>query len=147
MKQGNEFVHLPKIVEAAESSPSAAKEAAHRIRQYLSTPHSTPTHIQYNAIMIMRILAENPGNSFTRHLDSKFTAVIKDLLRYGRNWHVQQYLRQFLDTLEANRRNDQDLQPLLQMWAKEKTKGDRSFVRAMTTRSEGNVLTLILETA
>lgn len=87
--------------------------------------------------MIMRILGENPGHSFTRHLDSKFAVIIKDLLRSGQDWHVQQYLRQYLDTLEANQHNDQDFQPLLQMWAKEKTKGDRSLVRKTATYSEG----------
>lgn len=79
--------------------------------------------------MLMRILADNPGHSFTRNLDSKFASVIKDLLRYGRDWHVQHYLREYLGNLETNRHNDQDLQPLLQMWAKEKTKGNGSFVR------------------
>lgn len=77
----------------------------------------------------MRILVDNPGHSFARNLDSKFATVIKDLLRYGRDWHVQHYLRECLSTLETNRHNDQDLQPLLQMWAKEKTKGNGSFVR------------------
>lgn len=77
----------------------------------------------------MRILADNPGHSFTCNLDSKFAAVIKDLLRYGRDWNVQHYLREYLSHLETNRHNDQDLQPLLQMWAKEKTKGNGSFVR------------------
>lgn len=79
--------------------------------------------------MLMRILADNPGPSFTRNFDSKFVAVMKDLLRYGRDWHVQHYLREWLSNLETNRHNDQDLQPLLQMWAKEKKKGNGSFVR------------------
>lgn len=136
-QQGNEFVHLPKIVESAESSPAAAKEAAYRIRRYLSTPNSTPNHVQYNAIMLMRILADNPGHSFTRNFDSKFVATLKDLLRYGRDWHVQHSLRQYLNHLEANRHSDQELQALLQMWTKEKTKektkGDRSSVSVMST--------------
>ncbi|KAJ5291998.1 hypothetical protein N7478_001249 [Penicillium angulare] len=125
---GNEFVHLPRIVEIAESSPAAAQEAAYRIRKYLSTPQTTPNHIQYNAIMVMRILVDNPGHTFTRNFDTKFVSVMKDLLRTGRDWHVQHYLRQYLNTLEGIKREDPDLQPLLQMWAKEKTKGDRSFM-------------------
>lgn len=102
-----------------------------RIRKYLSIPARTPNHFQYNAIMLMRILADNPGHTFTRNLDAKFVTTIKDLLRNGRDWHVQHYLRQYLNELEANRAWDQDLQPLLQMWAKEKTKGGRSFVSLM----------------
>ncbi|KAJ6120790.1 hypothetical protein N7523_005070 [Penicillium sp. IBT 18751x] len=125
---GNEFVHLPKIVESAESSPAAAKEAAARIRRYLSTPNSTPNSTQYNAIMLMRILVDNPGHSFTRNFDAKFVATLKDLLRYGRDWHVQHYLRQHLNTLESTKADDQDLQLLLQMWAKEKTKNNRNFI-------------------
>ena len=127
-QSGTEFVHLPLIVETAESSPAAAREAAVRIRKYLSTPSRTPNHVQYNAIMLIRILVDNPGHTFTRNFDAKFVATIKDLLRDGRDWHVQHYLRQYLNTLEANRAWDQDLQPLLQMWAKEKSKGDRSLV-------------------
>jgi hypothetical protein len=78
--------------------------------------------------MLMRILADNPGHSFTRNFDAKFCTTIKELLRNGRDWHVQQYLRQYLAQLEATRHWDDDLQLLLQTWAKEKAKGDRSFV-------------------
>ncbi|CAG8893617.1 unnamed protein product [Penicillium egyptiacum] len=125
--QGTEFVHLPKIVEAAESSPNAAKEAALRIRKYLSDPAATPNHTQYNAIMLMRILVDNPGHTFTRNFDSKFVTTVKELLRTGRDWHVQSYLRQYLDTLEQQRAWDEDLKLLLQMWAKEKTKASHSL--------------------
>ncbi|KAJ5161761.1 hypothetical protein N7492_007153 [Penicillium capsulatum] len=126
--QGNEYVHLPRIVETAESSPAAAKEAAYRIRKYLVVPSTIPSQAQYNAVMLMRILADNPGHTFTRNFDAKFVATIKDLLRYGRDWHVQHYLRQYLNHLEVNRPEDEDLQLLLQMWAKEKVKGNRSYV-------------------
>jgi hypothetical protein len=126
---GNEFVHLPVIVETAESSPSAAKEAAHRIRRYLSAPDKTPNHVQYNAIMLMRILVDNPGHTFTRNIDAKFVTTIKTQLRQGRDWHVQHYLREYLSTLEAQRNWDQDLAPLLQMWSKEKHKATQSWVR------------------
>ncbi|OGE55131.1 hypothetical protein PENARI_c005G09737 [Penicillium arizonense] len=126
--QGNEFVHLPQIVETAESSPNAAKEAALRIRKYLADPAGTPNHVQYNALMITRILVDNPGHTFTRNFDTKFVATIKELLRAGRDWHVQSYLRQYLDTLEQQRGWDEDLKLLLQMWAKEKTKPQRGLV-------------------
>lgn len=36
---GDEYLHLPAIVDAAESSPAAAKEAAFTIRGYLSKVH------------------------------------------------------------------------------------------------------------
>ncbi|KAJ9487254.1 hypothetical protein VN97_g6070 [Penicillium thymicola] len=126
--QGNEFVHLPKIVEAAESSPNAAKEAALRIRKYLSDPAGSTNQTQYNAIMLMRILVDNPGHTFTRNFDAKFVTTVKELLRTGRDWHVQSSLRQYLDTLEQQRGWDEDLKLLLQMWAKEKTKASRGLI-------------------
>ncbi|KAJ5385516.1 hypothetical protein N7517_003427 [Penicillium concentricum] len=126
--QGNEFVHLPKIVESAESSPNAAKQAALRIRKYLADPAATPNQTQYNAIMLMRILVDNPGHTFTRNFDAKFVTTIKELLRTGRDWHVQSYLRQYLDLLEQQRSWDEDLKPLLQMWSKEKIKAFRGLI-------------------
>ncbi|KAJ5834084.1 hypothetical protein N7447_000110 [Penicillium robsamsonii] len=126
--QGNEFVHLPRIVETAESSPNAAKQAALRIRKYLADPAGTPNQTQYNAIMLMRILVDNPGHTFTRNLDAKFVTTIKELLRTGRDWHVQSYLRQYLDLLEQQRSWDQDLKLLLQMWSKEKIKAFRGVI-------------------
>ncbi|KGO75623.1 Uncharacterized protein PITC_050530 [Penicillium italicum] len=126
--QGTEFIHLPKIVETAESSPNAAKEAALRIRKYLSDPAGTPNQTQYNAIMLMRILVDNPGHTFTRNFDAKFVTTVKELLRTGRDWHVQSYLRQYLDTLEQQRAWDEDLKLLLQMWAKEKTKASHGLI-------------------
>lgn len=125
-QQGEEFVHLPAIVESAESSPNAAKEAAHRIRKLLSDPAATPASVQYNAIMLIRILADNPGHTFTRNIDAKFVATIKYLLRNGRDMGVQHFLRETLHALEAQRSWDEDLASLLQMWAKEKDKLKRS---------------------
>ncbi|KAF9247713.1 hypothetical protein DTO006G1_6008 [Penicillium roqueforti] len=126
--QGTEFVYLPQIVETAESSPNAAKEAALRIRKYLTDPAGTPNHTQYNAIMLMRILADNPGHTFTRNFDAKFVTTVKELLRTGRDWNVQSYLRQYLDSLEQERAWDEDLKLLLQMWAKEKTKASHGLI-------------------
>ncbi|KAJ5430688.1 hypothetical protein N7491_007704 [Penicillium cf. griseofulvum] len=126
--QGTEFVHLPKIVEAAESSPNAAKQAALRIRKYLADPAGTPNRTQYNAIMLMRILVDNPGHTFTRNFDAKFVTVIKELLRTGRDFHVQNYLRQYLGLLDQQRPWDEDLKLLLQMWAKEKMKAHHGLI-------------------
>ncbi|CAG8362051.1 unnamed protein product [Penicillium salamii] len=125
--QGAEVVHLPKIVDAAESSPEAAKEAALRIRKYLADPAGTSNSAQYNAIMLMRILADNPGATFTRNFDAKFVSTIKSLLRTGRDLHVQGYIRQYLDILEQQHSWDENLKLLLAMWAKEKTKTSRGL--------------------
>ncbi|PLB38557.1 VHS and GAT domain-containing protein [Aspergillus candidus] len=117
---GTEFVHLPGVVESAESSPNAAKEAAHRIRKLLADPASSSPNVQYNAIMLMRILIENPGHTFSRNLDSKFVTTVRDLLRQGKDLYVKQFLSETLDTLETQRPWDEDLGLLLGMWRKEK---------------------------
>ncbi|KAL5334919.1 hypothetical protein BJX70DRAFT_402117 [Aspergillus crustosus] len=125
--QGDEFVHLPSIVESAESSPNAAREAAHLLRKLLSTPNSTSANVQYNAIMLIRILIDNPGHTFSRNLDAKFIATVKDLLRTGKDMGVQRSVRETLDALELQRGWDEDLKPLVEMWKKEKVKMDKTY--------------------
>jgi hypothetical protein len=120
--QGEEVLYLPTIVDAAESSPTAAKEAAHVIRKFLGKDHFQRAYVQYNAIMLMRILADNPGKTFTRNLDAKFTATTKDLLRDGRDMSVQQILRETLDAFQLHKAQDETLAPLIKMWQTEKAK-------------------------
>ena len=78
--------------------------------------------MQYNAIMLVRILADNPGRSFTQNLDSKFVITTKELLRDGRDMSVQQILRETLDAFETQKAGDDTLKPLMTMWANEKAK-------------------------
>ncbi|KAL8897366.1 MAG: hypothetical protein Q9192_002605 [Flavoplaca navasiana] len=120
--QGEEVLHLPVIVEAAESSPPAAREAANRIRKFLSRDNFQRAYVQYNAIMLVRILADNPGKSFTGNLDHKFASTVKELLRDGRDMSVQQILRETLDSFETGKADDETLAPLRDMWKKEKLK-------------------------
>ena len=120
--QGEEVLHLPVIVEAAESSPLAATEASVRIRKFLSKDNYQRAYVQYNAIMLMRILADNPGKSFTRNIDSKFVSTVKELLRDGRDMSVQQILRETLDNFLTNKANDETLTALQDMWRKERVK-------------------------
>ncbi|KAL9586561.1 MAG: hypothetical protein Q9212_000813 [Teloschistes hypoglaucus] len=119
---GEEVLHLPVIVEAAESSPAAAEEAATRIRKFLARDNYQRAYVQYNAIMLMRILTDNPGKTFTKNLDGKFTAAVKELLRDGRDMSVQQILRETLDNFESSKADDETLAPLRNMWKREKTK-------------------------
>lgn len=114
-------MHLPVIVDAAESSPSAAKEAALVIRKFLGKNNFNRAYVQYNAIMLLRILADN-GTNFTKNIDSKFVAVVKELLRDGREMNTQQMLRESLDTFELQRSDDETLKPLILMWKNEKAK-------------------------
>ncbi|KAK4542652.1 hypothetical protein LTR36_006224 [Oleoguttula mirabilis] len=117
---GEEVLHLPVIVEAAESAPAAAAAAAHQIRKYLSREWSSKGQVQYRSIMLIRILSDNPGATFTRNFDKGFVSTVKDLLRNGRDQGTQTILRETLDALEVNKGYDEGLQCLLQMWRKEK---------------------------
>ena len=112
--QGEEVLHLPVIVEAAESSPQAAAAAAYQIRKCLSKDNKS--RVQYNAIMLIRILADNPGQSFTRNFDAKFVSTVKDLVKHGKDPSVQQMMRETLDSLEAEKSYDNGLYDLLAMW-------------------------------
>lgn len=122
LQQGDEVLHLPTIVEAAESNPSAARECAYQIRKFLSGANSWRPYVQYNAVMLMRILADNPGPTFTKNIDKKFVESLKDLIRSGADPSVQQIIRETLDTFERDKKVDTNLQLVLEMWAKERAK-------------------------
>lgn len=77
--------------------------------------------------MLVRILADNPGKSFTKNIDQKFVGTVKELLRDGRDMSVQQILRETLDTFEAQKANDETLALMTEMWKKEKGKMDKRF--------------------
>lgn len=72
--------------------------------------------------MLVRILADNPGKSFTRNIDQKFVSTVKELLREGKDMSVQQILRETLDSFETNKANDETLTGLRDMWVREKAK-------------------------
>jgi hypothetical protein len=69
--------------------------------------------------MLIRILADNPGASFTRNLDAKFTSTVKELLRNGKEASVQQILRETLQALYMDKAYDTNLTALFAMWSKE----------------------------
>lgn len=120
-KFGEEYLHLPAIVDAAESSPTAAKQAAATIRRYLSKEHNQRGFAQRNAIMLTRILTDNPAHAFTQYFDAKFVSTVKELLREGKDTGVQQILRETLDYFEVEKLPGNDtLNPLIEMWRKEK---------------------------
>ncbi|KAF2860171.1 hypothetical protein K470DRAFT_264649 [Piedraia hortae CBS 480.64] len=118
---GDEVLHLPVIVEAAESSPSAAARAAQLIRRYLADSRAPP-RVHYNAIMLIRILGDNPGPTFTRCFDKTFVSTVKELWRSSSNSGTGQILRETLDHIESSRAWDPGPQMLIQMWQREKGK-------------------------
>ena len=66
--------------------------------------------------MLIRILADNPGPTFTRNLDDKF---VKDVLKTP-DPSVHQMMMETLDTFEATKGYDEGLAPLISMWKHEK---------------------------
>lgn len=72
--------------------------------------------------MLIRILSENPGHTFTRNFDTKFVTTVKELLREGRDMSAQQMLRETLEMFETQKSWDEDLAGLIAMWKKEKVK-------------------------
>ncbi|KAK8067841.1 hypothetical protein PG996_006953 [Apiospora saccharicola] len=122
---GDEVLHLPPIVESAESSPAAAAECARLVRKYLKKDYWTKPSYQYNAIMLMRILADNPGQTFTRNMDQKFADTMKELLRNGRDPSVLQMLMESLNTFESTKSWDEGLKTVIDMWKKEKDKASK----------------------
>lgn len=127
MLQGNDVTYLPYIVDAAESSPAAAAEAARFIRKFLYRDYWSKPTFQYNAIMLIRILSDNPGQTFTRNLDKKFVAATKELLKSGQDPSVRQILMETLDSFENNKGYDEGLKPIIDMWKKEKAKAYKAY--------------------
>jgi hypothetical protein len=69
--------------------------------------------------MLIRILADNPGRTFTRNIDVKFVTTIKELLRAGRDPSVKQILMETLDNFVRDKAHDEGLALLNEMWKKE----------------------------
>jgi len=72
--------------------------------------------------MLIRILADNPGKTFTRNIDAKFVATVKELLRVGRDLSVKQILMETLDNFHRDKADDEGLALLNEMWKKEHEK-------------------------
>ncbi|KAF3760051.1 hypothetical protein M406DRAFT_51727 [Cryphonectria parasitica EP155] len=126
-QNGNEVTFLPPIVESAESSPAAAAACARLIRKFLKKDYWSNSSYQYNALMLTRILSDNPGPSFTRNLDDKFVDVLRDLLRNGRDLSVRQMLMETLDSFENQKGWDEGLAGCIEMWRKEKEKAYKAY--------------------
>ncbi|AEO54993.1 hypothetical protein MYCTH_2298290 [Thermothelomyces thermophilus ATCC 42464] len=124
---GDDVIFLPSIVEAAVASPAAAAESARLIRKFLQRDYWSKPSFQYNAIMLLRILADNPGPGFTRFLDKKFVDVTKELLRSGRDPSVRQILMETLDAFETTKSLDEGLALIIGMWQKEKEKAYKAY--------------------
>ncbi|KAK4102780.1 hypothetical protein N658DRAFT_514918 [Parathielavia hyrcaniae] len=124
---GDDVIFLPAIVEAAVASPAAAAECARQIRKHMARDYWSKPSCQYNAIMLARILADNPGPGFTRFMDKKFVDTTKELLRSGRDGSVRQLLMETLDAFETTKIQDEGLALIIEMWKKEKEKAYKTY--------------------
>ncbi|KAF3926995.1 hypothetical protein ABW20_dc0109674 [Dactylellina cionopaga] len=68
--------------------------------------------------MLLRILVDNPGATFTKNIDSKFVDALKGLYRNSRDPSVRQLLVENLEYFV--RKDDAGLQPVKEWYAKEK---------------------------
>jgi hypothetical protein len=69
--------------------------------------------------MLIRILADNPGETFTRNIDDKFVSTVKQILRSSKDPSVQQMMRETMTSLYRDKAYDPNLTPLFTMWSKE----------------------------
>lgn len=82
--------------------------------------------------MLMRILADNPGATFTRNIDKQFAETVKELLRFGRDPSVKQILMETLDNFEREKKEDTNLSILMEMWKKEQEKMSKVYGKKVT---------------
>lgn len=88
----------------------------------MSKEYSSRPSWQYNAIMLMRILADNPGETFTRNLDTKFVDTTRALLKGTKDSSVRQILMDTLDDFERTKFYDENLTLIITLWQEEKEK-------------------------
>ena len=76
---------------------------------------------QYHAMMLLRILIDNPGSCkyIAKNIDDKFKQSTKTMLRMHRDPSVQQIARETLDHFAREKSDVPELKPLLEMWVKE----------------------------
>lgn len=110
----------------------AAKECAYQIRKFLSKDNASRAYVQYNAVMLIRILADNPGSTFTKNIDKKFVEAVKELSRTCRDPSVQQLLSDTLNNFLRDKESDVHMAPLLEMWKKEKVKIEKVLAQGVT---------------
>jgi hypothetical protein len=90
------------------------------IKKYLSKDYYSKPSWQYNGLMLVRILVDNPGETFTRALDADFAETMRKLLKHARDNRVRNMCMEMLDDFEHTKMYDENLQPLAIMWKAQK---------------------------
>jgi hypothetical protein len=92
------------------------------IRKYLGKEYTSKSSWQYNAVMLVRILTDNPGQTFTRNMDQKFVDTVRSLLKHTKDRRVRQILMETLEDFQYTRIDDENLVLIIEMWKNEKEK-------------------------
>lgn len=103
------------------------------IRRYLKKDYSSKPSYQYNAIMLIRILSDNPGPTFTRNMDEKFTKTVKDVLKTN-DPSVHQMMMETLEAFEQTKAYDEGLTILISMWKQEKKNAEKDAQKRFGVR-------------
>lgn len=82
--------------------------------------------------MLIRILSDNPGPTFTKNIDKKFVEAVKELSRTCRDPSVQQLLSDTLNNFLRDKGADVHMAPLLEMWKKEKAKIEKVLAQGVS---------------
>lgn len=105
------------------------------IRQYLKKDYSSKPSYQYNAIMLIRILADNPGPTFTRNMDEKFTKTVKDVVLKTNDPSVHQMMMETLEAFEQTKAYDEGLILIISMWKQEKKTAEKDAQKRFGVRT------------
>lgn len=77
--------------------------------------------------MLVRILTDNPGQTFTRNLDQKFVDTARALLINSNDPSVRQILMETMDDFENTKLDDSNLTLIITMWKREKEEAYRKY--------------------
>ncbi|KAK7206265.1 hypothetical protein BZA70DRAFT_128939 [Myxozyma melibiosi] len=105
---------LPVIVECAQSSPQAAAEAVRSVRKRIDPKHSSNPIVQYNAILVLRILGSSNSTTILDQigLDGKLATAVSNLLAQGNDPSVRAVLIETLEYFQREQRLEENLVPL-----------------------------------
>ncbi|KAK9319573.1 hypothetical protein V1517DRAFT_332110 [Lipomyces orientalis] len=118
--QTDDVAQLPVIVECAQATPLAAKEAVKAVRKRLDPKHASSAVSQYNAIMVLRILVDANSETILGQIgaDDKLATVVKDILKRSRDPSVRELLATTLEHFAFEKPNVAELVELNKVYLK-----------------------------
>ncbi|KAK9241417.1 hypothetical protein V1525DRAFT_393092 [Lipomyces kononenkoae] len=129
---------LPVIVECAQATQLAAKEAVKAVRKRLDPKHASSTVSQYNAIMVLRILVDADSPTILNQIgdDDKLAPVVTDVLKRSRDPSVRELLATTLEHFVFEKPNATELKELNNVYAKYVARGSGSSRRSPSRHEE-----------